>query len=147
VDDATQQVFEIAAKKRLQIAPGSERPFLVRTAALVALEVYRETKRAAKAQTREMARLAHSAGEARPDEAMEAEQWRARLDQVLDALAPELRTVFVLFELEELTGPEIASLLGLAEGTVASRLRRARKQFRAAARRLRTTLGLEERLP
>jgi RNA polymerase sigma-70 factor (ECF subfamily) len=147
VDDAAQQVFEIAAKKRLQIAPGSERGFLVRTAALVALEVYREAKRAARAQTWEMARLAHSAGEARPDEAIEAEQWRARLDQVLDALPLELRSVFVLFELEELTGPEIATLLGLAEGTVASRLRRARKQFRAAATRLRTTLGLKERLP
>ncbi|MBN1606748.1 MAG: sigma-70 family RNA polymerase sigma factor [Polyangiaceae bacterium] len=147
VDDAAQQVFEIAAKKRPQIAPGSERGFLVKTAALVALEVFRENKRRAKAQTREMARLAHSAGEARPDEALETEQWRARLDQVLDALPQELRTVFVLFELEELTGPEIATLLGLAEGTVASRLRRARKQFRAAATRLRTSLGLKEKLP
>ena len=147
VDDAAQQVFEIAAKKRLQIAPGSERAFLVKTAALVALEVYRQNKRTAKARTWEMARLAHSSGEARPDAAIEAEQWRARLDQVLDALSPELRTVFVLFELEELTGPEIAALLGLAEGTVASRLRRARKQFRTAATRLRTTLGLKERRP
>jgi RNA polymerase sigma-70 factor (ECF subfamily) len=147
VDDAAQRVFEIAAKKRLQIASGSERAFLIRTAALVALEVYRQNKRAARAQTWEMARLAHSAGEGRPDEAIEAEQWRARLDQVLDALSPELRTVFVLFELEELTGPEIAALLGLAEGTVASRLRRARKQFRTAATRLRTTLGLQEKLP
>jgi RNA polymerase sigma-70 factor, ECF subfamily len=140
VDDAAQRVFEIAARKRIQIAPGNERAFLVRTAALVALEIFRERKRTAKAETLDMARLTHSSATALPDELLEAEQWRAWLDQVLDALSPEVRTVFVLFELEELSGPEIAALLGLAEGTVASRLRRAREQFKTAALRLRKSL-------
>jgi RNA polymerase sigma-70 factor (ECF subfamily) len=140
VDDAAQRVFEIASRKRELIAPGSERAFLVRTAALVALEVYRERKRTAKAETLDMARLAHSSATALPDEVLEAEQWRAWLDQVLDTLSPELRTVLVLFELEELSGPEIAGVLGLAEGTVASRLRRARKEFKSAALRLRRSL-------
>ena len=49
----------------------------------------------------------------------------------------ELRTVFVLFELEELSAPEVAGLTGLPVGTVASRLRRAREEFQLAARRVR----------
>jgi hypothetical protein len=56
------------------------------------------------------------------------------LDSALGELAPELRTVFVLFELEERTMAEIAELLQIPSGTVASRLRRAREQFRDRVR-------------
>ncbi len=49
----------------------------------------------------------------------------------------EARSVFVLFELEELTVTEIARVLEVPIGTVSSRLRRARELFRAAALRLR----------
>ena len=55
-----------------------------------------------------------------------------RLDAILAEMPSELREVFILYELEGLTGIEIASLLELPSGTVASRLRRARKQFEAA---------------
>jgi RNA polymerase sigma-70 factor (ECF subfamily) len=49
----------------------------------------------------------------------------------------DLRTVFVLFEIEEITMAEIAALTGLPSGTVASRLRRAREEFRIQAARVR----------
>jgi len=49
----------------------------------------------------------------------------------------ELREVFVLFELEGLRSTEIAPLLGLPVGTVASRLRRAREAFHLQAKRAR----------
>ena len=52
------------------------------------------------------------------------------LGRLLDQLEPDLRTTFVLFELEELTMAEIAGALEIPPGTVASRLRRAREQFR-----------------
>ncbi|MFT3771354.1 MAG: sigma factor-like helix-turn-helix DNA-binding protein [Minicystis sp.] len=48
----------------------------------------------------------------------------------------DLRAVFVLFELEQATMAEIAAMLDLPPGTVASRLRRAREHFQAAARRI-----------
>jgi RNA polymerase sigma-70 factor, ECF subfamily len=64
------------------------------------------------------------------------------LDAVLATLPPELRQVFVLFELEELTMREIAAALRLPAGTVASRLRRAREMFKAEAAK-----QLERRLP
>ena len=54
------------------------------------------------------------------------------LDQLLEALDEEQRLVFVLFELESMTGSEIAQALGIPLGTVFSRLRLARVAFRTA---------------
>ena len=45
-------------------------------------------------------------------------------------MSEELRSVFILHTFEELTMAEIAELLELPPGTVASRLRRARGMFR-----------------
>jgi len=59
------------------------------------------------------------------------------LDAVLDSMPMEQRTVFVLFEFEELSVPEIALLVDAPLGTVSSRLRRARELFHAAADRVR----------
>jgi RNA polymerase sigma-70 factor (ECF subfamily) len=59
------------------------------------------------------------------------------LDEVLDALPMDLRAPFVLFELEELSTAEIAAMLSVPAGTVASRLRRAREEFRAIVARVR----------
>jgi RNA polymerase sigma-70 factor, ECF subfamily len=50
-------------------------------------------------------------------------------ERLLDALPAEQREVFVLHELEQMTGPEIATLMGTSLGTVRSRLRRARDSF------------------
>ena len=64
-----------------------------------------------------------------------ADQKRARelLDTVLERLPTDLRTVFVLFEIEGLSQDEVALSLDVPKGTVASRLRRARQRL---ARRL-----------
>jgi len=68
------------------------------------------------------------------------------LDALLDAMDLEQRAVFTLFELEGFTGPEIAELLDVPLPTVYSRLRLARADFAARARRIRARgahLGLE----
>jgi RNA polymerase sigma-70 factor, ECF subfamily len=49
---------------------------------------------------------------------------------------PELAEAFVLYEVEGLSSPEIAALLEVPLGSVASRLRRAREQFRDAVTRI-----------
>jgi RNA polymerase sigma-70 factor (ECF subfamily) len=58
------------------------------------------------------------------------------LDRVLSRMDEDLVTVFTLFELEGMSTPEIAELVQIPIGTAASRLRRARQSFRAAAQRL-----------
>jgi RNA polymerase sigma-70 factor (ECF subfamily) len=49
--------------------------------------------------------------------------------RALDALGEKYRSLFVLFELEELSGEEIATLTGLNPSTVWVRLHRARARF------------------
>jgi RNA polymerase sigma-70 factor (ECF subfamily) len=60
---------------------------------------------------------------------------RRRLAQVLDALSPERRATFVMFELEEKSCAEIAELFGVPVGTVHSRLHAARKDFQKSLER------------
>jgi len=55
---------------------------------------------------------------------------------ILDKLPEKQRIVFVLFELEEMLGSEIAALLEISVGTVRSRLRLARLAFAREVRRL-----------
>lgn len=134
-DDAAQEVFLVAARRLGDIEVGRERAFLVGTALRVASTRRRSARRRPEAPDERV-------GEARdpaPDPETLASRSEARrtLDTVLDEMSEELRVVFVLFELEELPAPEIATLVGIPTGTVASRLRRARECFHAAVRRLR----------
>jgi RNA polymerase sigma-70 factor (ECF subfamily) len=55
---------------------------------------------------------------------------------MLNKLPEAQRLVFVLFELEDLSGSEIAELLGISLGTVRSRLRLAREVFTREVKRL-----------
>lgn len=64
---------------------------------------------------------------------------RARAaEAILNKLPEPQRTVFVLFELEEMSGQDIATLLNISVGTVRSRLRLARDAFRREVKRLST---------
>jgi RNA polymerase sigma-70 factor (ECF subfamily) len=62
---------------------------------------------------------------------------RARTaEAILNKLPEPQRIVFVLFELEEMSGQDIATLLDVSVGTVRSRLRLARDTFRREVKRL-----------
>jgi RNA polymerase sigma-70 factor (ECF subfamily) len=65
-----------------------------------------------------------------PLQALEAGELRRRLAQCLEKLPPAWRAVLALRDGEELAYEEIARLLGLALGTVRSRLARARLGLR-----------------
>jgi RNA polymerase sigma-70 factor (ECF subfamily) len=54
-----------------------------------------------------------------------------RLHAAIDALPPVQRTVLTLYHLEEASIPEIATITGLASGTIKSHLFRARLRLRA----------------
>ena len=47
----------------------------------------------------------------------------------------EQRAAFILFEIEDMTGPEVAEALAVPVGTAYSRLRAARQAFEAALER------------
>jgi RNA polymerase sigma-70 factor (ECF subfamily) len=139
-DDATQQVFVVASRRLESIAPASEKSFLLRTAMRVASDVRRSAT-----YRREVAHpdpAGEIEGGVRPDDALDRRRARALLDCVLDAMDLDLRSVFVLFEIEEMTIAEIAALLEIPSGTVASRLRRARERFRTKLAKLRVHQGV-----
>lgn len=142
VDDAAQQVFLTLSGKLAQVTHGKERAFLTGTAFRVASNQRRGERRShERADEEPIARAIDPAPS--PEELVDASRQRVWLDRTLDRLPLELRAVLVLFELEDLTAPEIATLLDLPVGTVASRLRRARQVFLEAAEELRLALADE----
>lgn len=76
-----------------------------------------------------------------PEEALINRQQQAALRRVLDKMDLEKRAVFVMFELDELSSEEIATILGVPVGTVWSRLSAARKQFEKIAAREKARAG------
>jgi RNA polymerase sigma-70 factor (ECF subfamily) len=139
VSDCAQQVFLVASRKLPSIAVGSERSFLLGTALRVAADAKRTQQR--RREVPEDEALDPPSLDPLPDEVAEQRRLRAVLDTVLAAMPEDLRVVFVFFELEEMSTPEIAALLGIPAGTAASRLRRAREDFDRRVARLRAHEG------
>lgn len=134
-DDAIQEVVLVLARKLDQVEIGSERSFIFSTAVRVA-SGFRRTLRNRREVGVEEAGLAElESPELNPEALAEKQRLRAVLQRVLNELPMELRSVFVLYELEELTMIEIAKTLELPAGTVASRLRRSRELFEDMAAR------------
>jgi RNA polymerase sigma-70 factor (ECF subfamily) len=133
-DDATQRVFVVASQRLGDIEVGRERAFLFNTALRVAASARRTFARRREVlrgdDEPEMADTAPAA-----DALLDRHRARAVLEELLDDLPTELRAVFVLFELEGMTTSEIAKTIDAPEGTVGSRLRRARQAFKAALKR------------
>ena len=138
-DDALQQVLIVAARRIDDIAVGAEKSFLYRTTANVTAEMLRNRAKQAVRTSPESAVALDTMPDSAPspDDLVSQKQARAMLDEALASLGPELREAFVLFELEGVPTAEIAEIVGIPEGTVASRLRRAREKFEIACKRLR----------
>jgi RNA polymerase sigma-70 factor (ECF subfamily) len=133
-EDAVQQVFLVASRKLYDIEPGREKAYLFSAAFRIAHRARRTRDRRREVLEAEPEeRLDPAPG---PEELVDRARARAELDRILDTMPLELRAVFVLFELEQLTIAEIAPILEIPAGTAASRLRRAREHFQAAVRRI-----------
>ena len=132
-DDAAQEVVLVLARKLDHVAVGAERSFVLSTAFRVASGFRRAARRRREVDDGELSDF--ESPELGPEALAEKQRLRVVLQRVLNELPLELRAVFVLYELEELTMAEIAATLELPPGTVASRLRRAREQFETLASR------------
>lgn len=129
LDDACQQVFFVVSQRVQDIAEGSERTFVYGTCLRVASVAKRTLRRRREQCDDELDQLTGPA--ATPEDLADQNRARALLDSILSQLPEELRMVLVLSDIEGLTGAEIAELMGIPPGTAASRLRRAREDFRA----------------
>jgi RNA polymerase sigma-70 factor (ECF subfamily) len=138
VDDVVQETFIAASRRRADIREGQERRFLIGTA--VRLSSNFRQRAHVRREVSDAERVELEASSAPDAERLLIEKYyRSLLDAALATLADAHREVFVLYELEGFSTPEIAEILGVPLGTVASRLARARSSFsKAAARSLQT---------
>jgi RNA polymerase sigma-70 factor (ECF subfamily) len=133
-DDIAAETFLIAFRRRavFDTAHASARPWLYGIATRLISRHRRDELRRYKA----MARM-HTTGVVESHESSVT----SAVDAASFGLSPALarlrhgdRDVLLLVALAELSYPEVAEALGIAYGTVCSRLSRARKQVRAALR-------------
>ena len=134
-DDAAQRVFLALAQKLPSVQVGKERSFVFGVAMRVAANVRRDRATARRREVPEIDADASPSHDVTAEAALAHAEERATLDEILARIPEERRIAFVLFELEELTLAEISELLGVPQGTVTSRVKRAREEFRAAVAR------------
>jgi RNA polymerase sigma-70 factor, ECF subfamily len=142
-DDGCQRVWLVVSRKLPLIAPNKERSYIFSVAVRVASEMRRKGQRLQEVQLQDdwLEEQGHASSEAgnnpfaNPERHFERQRARQLLDSVLSGMSWELRTAFVMFELEGISTPEIAQALGVSRGTAASRLRLARQHFQRAIAR------------
>ena len=127
VDDAAQHLFLTFGRRSGEIPPDKVRSFLLAAAVRVAANARRLRARCPEVPTDSV----DAATTLDPEQLLQWKERRHQLDRVLESLPLEQRSVFVLFELEGFSLPEIAESLDIPLGTATSRLRRARHRFEA----------------
>ncbi len=132
-EDVALRVMLIASNRIDDIAESSERAFLVTTTRFVAGKVRKARDRRMETMGEDLSELA--VDRTAVDEVTDQRRALAQLDRVLAQLPEDLRTVLVLFEIEGFSQSEIGAILRLPQGTVASRIRRAKVQFLRIATR------------
>jgi RNA polymerase sigma-70 factor, ECF subfamily len=129
IDDDVQRTFITVARRLDDVRPGAESTFVLQIALRVAAHARRRVARRREVPVDQAPERVDS--RATPEQLTAQKRARQMLDRVLGQMAPALRTTFILFEFEEMNLTEIARALGIPRGTVASRLRRARIEFRS----------------
>jgi RNA polymerase sigma-70 factor (ECF subfamily) len=133
-DDLAAEVFLAAfsPRRRYDVARGCARPWLYGIATNLVGAHRRQEARYLRALARVERQPRWQGEEERAADRVSAAAARPALTAAIAALAPGDRDVLLLVALAELGYPEIAQALGIPEGTVASRLNRARRQLRAS---------------
>jgi RNA polymerase sigma-70 factor (ECF subfamily) len=134
IDDDVQRTFIAVARRLDDVRPGSEKSFLLQSALRIAAHARRTVARRREVHSDEIPEIVNSL--ATPEQLTDQKRARQLLDHVLSQMESDLRTVFLLYEFEEMSMAEIAGVLRIPQGTVASRLRRARAEFRDRVRAL-----------
>ena len=146
LEDAMQEVFMVVHSK-LSTFDGSSRmtTWLFGICLRVASGQRRKAYRHREQVVENLEETAGAFAAPTAETALLEQEARQTLDAVLDSLELDRRAVLVMFEIEGISGPEIAALLGVPLGTVYSRLAAARADFEKSALRLRHQQSWSER--
>ena len=126
-EDVVHEVFIVVLKRINQFQEGRLQTWIYRITANVVS--HRHRKRRARQALTEMAQRIGLASPTTPEALSAAASDVRAVEMILERLSPKKRAVFALFELEGLSGEEIAEREGCPLNTVWSRLRHARKDF------------------
>src|SRR3984885_8944388 len=128
-EDAVQEAFLKLYRGEAWLRIENEKGFLARTVWRVALD---HLPKPAERMTdvAEMQLAATGEGGASPEQNVVDEDERALLRRLIDGLPEELRQPLVLSSVEEMTSREVAEAMGIPEGTVRTRVMRARTELR-----------------
>jgi len=137
VDDRTQEVFVVAHRRFAQFEDRGHGPraWLFQILLRVASDARRHRRRHPEDPDGGDA-LGRASIEAPQADAILRREALTRLDAALDTIDVGRRAVLVLHEIEEMTAPEIAQVLGIPLNTVYSRLRVARAELEEALAQL-----------
>jgi RNA polymerase sigma-70 factor (ECF subfamily) len=135
-DDKTQEVFVIAHRRWNEFEDRGHGPraWLFQIVLRVASDARRHRRRHPEEPDGGDA-LLHEAVPADQAELLARREELGRLDRALERIEVGRRAVLVLHEIEEMTAPEIALILGIPLNTVYSRLRVARSELETALAR------------
>lgn len=139
-EDVVQETFAILSRDLARFGEGKLSTWLYRIAANLA------SGRLRRARVREalLGRFFRQEPPAPPpDVELSRRDDERRVREIVARLAPKKREVFALYELEGLSGEEIAERVGCPLATVWTRLHHARRDFERIARKR----GLAEELP
>jgi RNA polymerase sigma-70 factor, ECF subfamily len=119
-DDVVQETFLKLYRSRAWERMADEKAFLARVAWRIAVSQLR------KAPTNPLGAETASTAQS-PEHAAIVSDWSTAVCRLIDALPEELRQPLALSSIEELNSREIAKVMGIPEGTVRTRLARARQ--------------------
>jgi len=125
-EDAVQEAFLKLYRGEAWLRMENEKGFLARTVWRVALD---RLPRASERMS-DVSELQLEAVGGSPEENAVDEDERAVLRRLIDGLPEELRQPLVLSSVEEMTSREVAEAMGIPEGTVRTRVMRARAELR-----------------
>lgn len=142
LDDEVQRTFIVVAGRLEQVRLGCERAFLYHVARHTALHAHRTRARRREVPASDLFEVANDTDAfGSPESLAQSRQMWTLLAEVLDRMPEPLRAVFVLYDLEGMHRGEIAALLKIPTGTVASRLRLARNEVRTVLARSFAAVG------
>lgn len=135
LEDVCQEVFLVAFRKLDEFQSGLLTTWLYRIAANVASARHRRRRVLRAMHTVLRLGADERANRRTPLHDAEARESQWQVAQVLERMSPKKREVFAMFELEGLSGDQIAQRVGCNVATVWTRLFHARKDFERIARK------------
>jgi RNA polymerase sigma-70 factor (ECF subfamily) len=125
-EDAVQEAFLKLYRGEAWRRMEDEKAFLARTVWRVALDRVSKTAN----RMEDVAGMELIAGGLSPESGAADEDERVLLRRLIDGLPEELRQPLVLSAMEEMTSREVAAVMGIPEGTVRTRVMRARAELK-----------------